>query len=73
MKQMICMMGLLALTSCSHFGGGCCQKSGGEQCEMHKKAACAKCGSEKCAKCDKDHSQCPMDKAAAPAADATKK
>lgn len=66
---MICMMGLLALTSCSHFGG--CHKTG-EQCDM-KKAACSKCGTEKCAKCEKDHSQCPMEKAAAPAAEAPKK
>jgi hypothetical protein len=61
MKKIICMMGLLALTSCAHMGS--CHKSA-EQCDMHKKAQCAKCGSEKCAKCDKDHSQCPMDKTA---------
>jgi hypothetical protein len=63
MKKMICMMGLLALTSCSHMGG-CCHKKA-EQCDMHKKETCAKCGTEKCAKCEKDHAQCPMDKAAA--------
>jgi hypothetical protein len=69
MKKIICMMGLLALTSCSHMG---CHKTG-EQCNMHKKEQCSKCGSEKCEKCSKDHSQCPMDKAAAPAAEAPKK
>jgi len=70
MKMMICMMGLLALTSCGHFGG-CKNKS--EQCAM-KKAACAKCGSENCTKCPKDPTQCPMEKAATPApAEAAKK
>lgn len=63
MKKMICMVGLLALTSCSHFGG--CHKTG-HQCDM-KKAGCSKCGTEK------DNSQCPMEKAAAPAAEAPKK
>ena len=61
MKKMICMMGLLALTSCSHWG---CHKSA-EQCAM-KKETCAKCGGETC-KC-KDPAQCPMNKEAAPAA-----
>jgi hypothetical protein len=49
--------------------GGCCGKKA-EQCDMHKKEKCAKCGSENCPKCEKDHSQCPMEKAAAPAATA---
>ena len=66
MKKIICLLGLLVLTSCAH---NCCHKEG--QCDMHKKEKCAKCGSEKCSKCDKDHAQCPMEKAAdttAPAA-----
>ena len=73
MKKMICMLGLVALTSCSHFGGSCCAMKK-EQCNMHQKEKCAKCGDETCAKCDKDHSQCPMDKAApAPATTPVKK
>lgn len=60
MKKMICLLGLVALTSCSHFG---CHGNK-EQCDM-KKAACAKCGKEQCAA--KDPAQCPMAKEAAPA------
>lgn len=62
MKKMICIMGLLALTSCGHWGSSCHKT--GEQCDMHKKEKCAKCGKENCSKCSKDHSQCPMDKMA---------
>jgi hypothetical protein len=53
MKKLICMIGLVALTSCSHMG--CCHKKC-DQCDMHKK--------EQCAKGEKDHAQCPMEKAA---------
>lgn len=62
---MICMLGLLALTSCGHFGT--CSKDRG-QCDLHKSTTCAQCGKENCTKCPKDHAQCPMSNTAAPEA-----
>lgn len=66
MKKIICLVGLLALTtSCGHFGH--CKQGEGKQCDMHKNADC---------KCQKGEmsKQCPMDKTApaAPAAPAKK-
>jgi hypothetical protein len=52
MKKIICLLGLIAITSCSHYGKSNC---GSSQCSMKK---------EKCAECCNDKKQFTMDKMA---------
>ena len=60
MSKMLCIIGLLVLSSCANFGhngcSNCCSKESGKQCDMHGKEQCAKCNMDKTAPAATDNS-----------------